>query len=57
MADYRTFFAEMSVDAISMLGDDMSVSSVGIKKAGNRMLSFGNWEFGNDVLLRVWFCI
>ncbi|OLP76028.1 T-complex protein 1 subunit eta, partial [Symbiodinium microadriaticum] len=32
VADYKTFFAEMSVDAISLLGDDMSVSSVGIKK-------------------------
>jgi chaperonin GroEL (HSP60 family) len=32
VADYKTFFAQMSVDAISMLGDDLSVSSVGIKK-------------------------
>lgn len=32
VADYKTFFAKMSVDAITMLGDDLSVSSVGIKK-------------------------
>jgi len=32
VADYKTFFAEMSVDAVSMLGEDMSMSSVGMKK-------------------------
>eukprot|EP00930_Biecheleria_cincta_P054606 TRINITY_DN408_c0_g2_i2.p1 TRINITY_DN408_c0_g2~~TRINITY_DN408_c0_g2_i2.p1 ORF type:complete len:565 (-),score=128.77 TRINITY_DN408_c0_g2_i2:109-1803(-) len=32
VADYKTFFAEMSVDAVSMLGEDLSMSSVGMKK-------------------------
>lgn len=33
LSDQKTFFAEMSVDAVSALGQDLSVSSVGIKKA------------------------
>merc|ERR1719446_1523568 len=32
VADYKTFFSEMSVDAVSMLGEDLSMSSVGMKK-------------------------
>merc|ERR1719440_48183 len=32
VADYKTFFSNMCVDAISMLGSDLSVSGVGIKK-------------------------
>eukprot|EP00419_Tripos_fusus_P003642 CAMPEP_0172675734 /NCGR_PEP_ID=MMETSP1074-20121228/13455_1 /TAXON_ID=2916 /ORGANISM="Ceratium fusus, Strain PA161109" /LENGTH=538 /DNA_ID=CAMNT_0013493231 /DNA_START=58 /DNA_END=1670 /DNA_ORIENTATION=- len=32
VADYKTFFAKMSVDAVSMLGEDLTVSAVGIKK-------------------------
>merc|ERR1719456_314452 len=32
VADYKQFFAKMSVDAVSMLGDDISISAVGIKK-------------------------
>jgi len=32
VADYKTFFAEMSVDAVSMLGEDLAMSAVGIKK-------------------------
>jgi T-complex protein 1 subunit eta len=32
VADYKTFFAKMSVDAVSMLGDDLAISAVGIKK-------------------------
>jgi len=32
VADYKTFFAKMSVDAVSLLGDDLAVSAVGIKK-------------------------
>lgn len=32
VADYKTFFANMTVDAISLLGDHLSVSGVGIKK-------------------------
>merc|ERR1712050_688156 len=32
VADYKTFFATMSVDAVSMLGDDLAISAVGIKK-------------------------
>jgi len=32
VADYKTFFSNMCVDAISMLGQDLSVSGVGIKK-------------------------
>eukprot|EP00930_Biecheleria_cincta_P054605 TRINITY_DN408_c0_g2_i1.p1 TRINITY_DN408_c0_g2~~TRINITY_DN408_c0_g2_i1.p1 ORF type:complete len:565 (-),score=131.98 TRINITY_DN408_c0_g2_i1:52-1746(-) len=32
VADYKTFFAEMSVDAVFMLGEDLSMSSVGMKK-------------------------
>jgi len=32
VADYKTFFAEMCVDAMSMLGDDLAMSAVGIKK-------------------------
>merc|ERR1719387_2636474 len=32
VADYKNFFAEMSVDAVSMLGEDLAISAVGIKK-------------------------
>mmetsp|Transcript_43306 Transcript_43306/g.120446 ORF Transcript_43306/g.120446 Transcript_43306/m.120446 type:complete len:560 (-) Transcript_43306:130-1809(-) len=32
VADYKKFFAEMSVNAVSLLGEDLSVSAVGIKK-------------------------
>jgi len=32
VADYKQFFADMIVNAVSMLGDDLSVSAVGIKK-------------------------
>merc|ERR1719456_1898182 len=32
VADYKQFFAKMSVDAISMLGDDLTIQAVGIKK-------------------------
>merc|ERR1719511_105585 len=32
VADYKQFFAKMSVDAVSLLGEDLSVSAVGIKK-------------------------
>mmetsp|Transcript_73229 Transcript_73229/g.145244 ORF Transcript_73229/g.145244 Transcript_73229/m.145244 type:complete len:563 (+) Transcript_73229:60-1748(+) len=32
VADYKVFFAKMSVDAVSMLGEDLAVSAVGIKK-------------------------
>merc|ERR1712050_322071 len=32
VADYKQFFATMSVDAVSMLGDDLAISAVGIKK-------------------------
>lgn len=32
VADYKTFFAEMAVDAVSHLGEDLSISAVGIKK-------------------------
>merc|ERR1712187_341890 len=32
VADYKTFFANMTVDAISKLGQDLSISAVGIKK-------------------------
>jgi len=33
VSDYKLFFAEMSVDAVSLLGDDLATSTVGIKKA------------------------
>jgi len=33
VADYKQFFADMIVNAVAMLGDDLSVSAVGIKKA------------------------
>jgi len=32
VADYKSFFAAMSVDAVSMLGEDISMSAIGIKK-------------------------
>jgi len=32
VSDYKLFFAEMSVDAVAMLGDDLATSTVGIKK-------------------------
>lgn len=32
IADYKKFFAEMSVNAVMMLGEDLQMSSVGIKK-------------------------
>merc|ERR1712050_809170 len=32
VADYKQFFATMSVDAVAMLGDDLAISAVGIKK-------------------------
>jgi len=32
VADYKVFFANMCVDAVSMLGQDLSISAVGIKK-------------------------
>jgi len=32
VADYKTFFSNMCVDAIQMLGDDIAISSVAIKK-------------------------
>merc|ERR1719181_1215516 len=32
VADYKQFFADMIVNAVSMLGDDLSISAVGIKK-------------------------
>jgi len=32
VSDYKQFFAAMSVDSVSLLGDDLAVSSVGIKK-------------------------
>lgn len=32
VADYKQFFAKMSVDAVSLLGEDLAVSAVGIKK-------------------------
>lgn len=32
VADYKEFFAKMSVDAVSMLGEDLSTAAVGIKK-------------------------
>mmetsp|Transcript_229 Transcript_229/g.506 ORF Transcript_229/g.506 Transcript_229/m.506 type:complete len:563 (-) Transcript_229:41-1729(-) len=32
VADFKTFFANMSVDAVSMLGEDLAMSAVGIKK-------------------------
>jgi len=32
VADYKTFFAQMCVDAVKMLGEDVAISSVGIKK-------------------------
>jgi len=32
VADYKTFFAEMSVDAVSLLGEELSMASVGMKK-------------------------
>jgi len=32
VADFKVFFANMVVDAISMLGDDLTISGVGIKK-------------------------
>jgi len=32
VADYKTFFSNMIVDAVKMLGDDLNISAVGIKK-------------------------
>jgi len=32
VADYKEFFSSMIVDAVKMLGDDLNVSAVGIKK-------------------------
>lgn len=32
VADYKEFFANMCVDAIQMLGEDLTISAVGIKK-------------------------
>merc|ERR1712176_447005 len=32
VADYKEFFANMTVDAVSKLGQDLSISGVGIKK-------------------------
>jgi T-complex protein 1 subunit eta len=32
VADYKQFFADMIVNAVSMLGDDLSISAVGMKK-------------------------
>lgn len=32
VSDYKVFFAEMCVDAIGMLGEDLAMSAVGIKK-------------------------
>jgi len=32
VSDFKTFFAEMSVDAVTLLGEDLATSSVGIKK-------------------------
>lgn len=32
VADFKSFFAPMAVDAVAMLGEDMNVSAVGIKK-------------------------
>merc|ERR1719387_3338761 len=32
VADYKKFFAEMSVNAVEMTGEDLSLSAVGIKK-------------------------
>merc|ERR1719387_787436 len=32
VADYKNFFVAMSVDAVSMLGEDLAISAVGIKK-------------------------
>merc|ERR1719401_3068928 len=32
VADYKKFFAEMSVDAVALLGEDLAISAVGIKK-------------------------
>jgi len=32
VADYKQFFADMIVNAVSMLGEDLSISAVGIKK-------------------------
>merc|ERR1719436_1059257 len=32
VADYKQFFANMSVDAVAALGEDLAVSAVGIKK-------------------------
>mmetsp|Transcript_46639 Transcript_46639/g.121010 ORF Transcript_46639/g.121010 Transcript_46639/m.121010 type:complete len:562 (-) Transcript_46639:74-1759(-) len=31
VADYKTFFATMSVDAVSMLGEDLAMAAIGIK--------------------------
>lgn len=38
VADYKTFFANMVVDAVTMLGDDLPVSGVGIKKSCRRFV-------------------
>jgi T-complex protein 1 subunit eta len=32
VSDYKTFFSNMCVDAVGMLGNDLSISAVGIKK-------------------------
>mmetsp|Transcript_53431 Transcript_53431/g.134964 ORF Transcript_53431/g.134964 Transcript_53431/m.134964 type:complete len:563 (-) Transcript_53431:78-1766(-) len=42
VSDYKNFFAEMSVDAVTLLGDDLTTSAVGIKKVtgGSVMDSF-----------------
>jgi|Transcript_115826 T-complex protein 1 subunit eta len=32
VADYKVFFSSMIVDAVKMLGDDLNISAVGIKK-------------------------
>eukprot|EP00928_Gymnodinium_smaydae_P008945 TRINITY_DN13302_c0_g1_i3.p2 TRINITY_DN13302_c0_g1~~TRINITY_DN13302_c0_g1_i3.p2 ORF type:complete len:566 (-),score=173.59 TRINITY_DN13302_c0_g1_i3:2288-3985(-) len=39
VADYKTFFANMTVDAISMLGNDLGMSGVGIKKVAGGSLT------------------
>jgi len=42
VSDFKNFFAEMSVDAVTLLGDDLVTSAVGIKKVtgGSVMDSF-----------------
>eukprot|EP00448_Togula_jolla_P007290 CAMPEP_0170600042 /NCGR_PEP_ID=MMETSP0224-20130122/17127_1 /TAXON_ID=285029 /ORGANISM="Togula jolla, Strain CCCM 725" /LENGTH=560 /DNA_ID=CAMNT_0010924749 /DNA_START=70 /DNA_END=1752 /DNA_ORIENTATION=- len=39
VADYKTFFATMIVDAVTMLGEDLTVSSIGIKKVSGGSLT------------------